>query len=117
MKIKPLAAALFLSAMPCAHAPAQQPDSITVNVLGAVNKPSRYVLPHGGTVLDALAAAGDVTKVGDRKHVRLIHVGIAEKPDTVIIDVKAMLDGMVAASELQNGDTITISERLYGIQY
>ncbi len=117
MRIKVLAASLVLSALACAHTPAQQPDNITVNVLGAVNKPSRYVLPRGATVLDALASAGDVTKEGDRKHVKLIHASTAGKPDVAIINVRAMLDGTVAAGGLQDGDTIVISARVYDFQY
>ncbi len=68
MRTKAIALLLLLAVAAMCSAeetPKPKPAQITVNVLGAVNKPSRVTLSKGATILDALASAGGETTAGD----------------------------------------------------
>lgn len=75
----------------------------TFSVIGAVNKAGTYPITTGMTVEQALAAAGDVARIGTRSRIR-IRRGAAGAT-TVIA---AQLDDRVQA-----GDVIIIRERLF----
>ncbi|HWB59517.1 MAG TPA: SLBB domain-containing protein [Chthoniobacteraceae bacterium] len=123
MKILHLIPVLFLAvaSLPMhAQEPAPAPSAtaaaqtqITVNVLGAVTRPSQYSLAKGATVLDALALAGDFNPFASKSKVKIIHKTAAAKPDVTIIDVKAMLDGTEKAVALRDGDTIYVPQSGY----
>ena len=121
MNIKTLCVSLlfFGSVIVCVQAqePAAKQNQITVNVLGAVNKPSRYVLPAGATELDALASAGDIAQNGNRSQIRVIHPTTADKPDIAIINLKSVLSGLEKATVLRDGDTLVILDRKFEVAY
>jgi polysaccharide export outer membrane protein len=98
---------------PASATPPQQPESITVNVLGAVNKPSKVTMPKGSTVLDALALAGDFNEFAAKSKVKLIHKSAGAKPDATVIDVKAMMEGTEKAATLRDGDTLFVPQTNY----
>jgi|ERR1700677_3231090 len=93
--------------------PPQQQETITVNVLGAVNKPSKLTMPKGSTVLDALALAGDFNAFAAKSKVKLIHKSSGAKPDATLIDVKAMMEGTEKAVVLREGDTLFVPQSNY----
>ncbi len=84
---------------------------ITVNVLGAVNKPSRFTLPQGSTVLDALASAGGVARSGKVSKLRIIHRTAGEKSQVTIVDVEQVLNGTIKDVVLRDADTLYIPDR------
>lgn len=97
-------------------APATSPQpqqTITVNVLGAVNRPSQFTMAKGATVLDAIAMAGDFNAYAANRKVKLIHKSAGAKPDVTIIDVRAMLEGSQKAMALRDGDTIYVPQSAY----
>lgn len=122
MNIRPILAAVLISGFaapqtraqaPTAPAPAIASQTITVNVLGAVNKPSRLILPAGGTVLDALASAGGATKSGNLSKVNVIQKTTGDKPKVVAIDLKQILNGAAKDVVLRDGDTLFIGETIF----
>ena len=118
MKLKSFLATLLLLAVTSIHASAQAPaptiaNPITINVLGAVNRPARCVLPTGATVLDALAAAGGAMRVGDLAKVRIIRRNTDGKTDTTLINVKNILNGQAKDVPLRDGDTLNVPETLF----
>ena len=90
---------------------------ITVNVLGEVKKPARITLPNDGTILDALATAGDVTPDGDLHHVRLLHKTTSDKANMTEVNVTNILNGKATNVVLRDGDTVQVSKKLYGIRF
>lgn len=118
MKLKSFLATLLLLAFGSVHASAQEPavpaaNTITINVLGAVNRPARCVLPTGATVLDALAAAGGAKRVGDMAKVRIIRRNTDGKVDTTLINVKHILNGQSKDVPLRDGDTLNVPETIF----
>lgn len=110
MRTKAIALLLFLAVAAMSSAeetPTPMPAQITVNVLGAVNKPSRVTLPKGATILDALASAGGETTAGDLSKVKLIRRSI-DQPDLAEINVKKILNGTAGDVVLRDGDTINV---------
>jgi polysaccharide export outer membrane protein len=119
MKFLPLILMLVLAPL-CGRAqevaaPAASPQQevITVNVLGAVNRPSKFILAKGSTVLDALAQAGDFNAYAAKSKVKLIHKSAGAKPDATVIDMKAMLEGAQKAAVLRDGDTLYVPQSAY----
>lgn len=86
---------------------------IVVNVLGEVNRPSRIVLPKGGTILDAIAAAGGLTKLGNPAKTILIHKSAGEKPDSTKLDLRPILSGAAKDITLRDGDTVVVGQALF----
>jgi protein involved in polysaccharide export with SLBB domain len=120
MKSLPLMLLLALAPLCCraqeAAAPPASPQpqqTITVNVLGAVNHASQFTVAKGATVIDAIAMAGDFNPYAASRKVKLIHKSAGAKPDVTIIDVKAMLEGSQKAMALRDGDTIYVPQSAY----
>ena len=88
------------------------PDQIAVNVLGAVNSPSRLLLPRGATLLDAIAAVGGLNNTANAAKVLLIHRTTGEKAASVKIDLRPILAGVANAATLRDGDTVMVPQRL-----
>ena len=78
---------------------------VSVLVVGTVNTPGRHTLTSLSTPLDALFAAGGVTRLGSLRHVTLVRDGEAR-----MIDLYAVLGSSAAAAEtvLRNGDRIVV---------
>ena len=80
------------------------PKAPTFSVLGAVNRAGTYRLAAGTTVQEALAAAGDVARIGTRSRLRIRRAG--EKGVVEVIPAK--LD-----TPVRPGDTILVRERIF----
>lgn len=84
---------------------------IMVNVFGEVRTPGAYKIPAGGSILDALAAAGGWTKQANLKKVSVIRGPAGEIPKVMVIDANAALGGQAVAPALMPRDSILVSER------
>lgn len=84
-----------------------------MNVLGAVNRPSKYMIAKGSTVVDAIAVAGDFTPYAAQSKVKLIHKSAGPKPDTAVIDARSMINGSQKAIVLRDGDTLYVPQSIY----
>ena len=80
---------------------------ITVLVVGEVEQPGRYPLTSLGSVLDALFAAGGVSRAGSLRRIALVHAGRAE-PEPV--DLYDLLKAAGGAGDLRlaDGDRIVV---------
>lgn len=81
------------------------PKAPTFSVIGAVNKAGTYRLTPGMTVQQAIAAAGDVARIGTRSGLKIRRQGAnggAAQTVTVAAD-----------DAVQPGDVITVRERLF----
>lgn len=92
--------------------PAAAPRPLTINVLGAVNRPGAYSLPAGATLLDAIAAAGGGSPVAHLRKLSLVRGPAGEKPAVTSHDAEAILRGQAPNSALLDRDTVFIPERL-----
>ena len=86
---------------------------ITVNVLGEVHRPGRFVLPEGATILDAIAAAGGNTRLANLGKVTLIHASTEGPSERTHINMNEVLRGTAKAAALHDGDTLSFPERIF----
>lgn len=84
--------------------------TIRINVLGAVNAPGTYALPADATLLDALKAAGGLSRLATPSRVSLIRGPAGEKPVSYQFNVNKMIRENLPAPSLQDGDTIIAPE-------
>lgn len=84
---------------------------ISINVLGAVNQPGSFPLQKTATLIHAIAKAGGVTKIGDKRKITIRREG-EDPPQTLVINLDDILNGKSPATPLQSGDTIFVPERL-----
>ncbi|MEO8425554.1 MAG: M56 family metallopeptidase [Verrucomicrobiota bacterium] len=79
----------------------------TVSVFGAVRKPGLIDLPQGQewSVVDALAAAGDLSELADQKRIELKRHG-----NTTTLEFKGLLDAADASKnpKLESGDIVFV---------
>jgi hypothetical protein len=126
MNLKTLLAFIIMLASTLVASPAQEaqpsqqtqplvaaPDQIVVNVLGEVSRPARIILPKGGTLLDAIASTGGITRLGNPSRTTLIHKSAGAKPDSTRIDLKPILMGVAKDITLKDGDTVVIGQTLF----
>ena len=90
-----------------------QPITIRVNVIGAVNQPQTCILPADATLLDAIAAAGGFVRWASQNQVRILRGPAGEKPTTITINARKMVETQARGPALQNGDTIMVPERVF----
>ena len=82
----------------------QPPDQVTVVLAGEVKMPGIVKLQKGGTLLDALAQAGDV--VGEREK---LTATVSRGPATLPIDLRAAWAGDRTANiEMVDGDLLMV---------
>lgn len=86
---------------------------ITVNVLGEVNQPGTYRIPAGGSLVDAVAAAGGWTKQANRKKTSLVRGPAGQVPTVAKYDLDSILKGSSAPPTLQERDTVHVPESLF----
>jgi protein involved in polysaccharide export with SLBB domain len=77
---------------------------VTVN--GAVLKPDIYFMDVSSTLRDAIAEAGGVTEVGNKKKVHIIRAGVSTK-------VKNWETDTTATSVLHSGDQVIVGRRTW----
>lgn len=105
--------AVVTSRRPEANVELREGDTLYVSsiarrvvVLGAVKEPGRYVLRQGNRFSDALASAGDMTELADRKHARIL------RADGTIVEVdpSAAVAGIDRNANplLEDDDTIIV---------
>lgn len=80
------------------------PRTRTISVVGAVNKPGNFRLLYGMTVQQALATAGDLTRLGTVSDLKVRRT----TPDGLHIIVPVGLD-----DTLDDGDVVIVKERLF----
>ncbi|MEW6127517.1 MAG: polysaccharide biosynthesis/export family protein [Acidobacteriota bacterium] len=86
-------------------------NSAKIGVLGDVTHPGIVVMTRPMTVLDALSATGGVSDLGNKSNVTLLRQSGYDRPQTLKIDVKRILEGKANPEEnlrLQAGDTIIV---------
>lgn len=81
-----------------------------IYVLGAVANPGRRKMPVKLTVAQAIAEAGGFDQYAYKMKVLLIR-GSIHKPETKIIDMRAILTGRDPDIKLQNKDIVFVNER------
>ncbi len=84
---------------------------ISINVLGAVNQPGSFHLQKTATLIHAIAKAGGVAKLADKRKITIRREG-EDPPQTLVINFDDILNGKSPATPLQSGDTIFVPERL-----
>jgi len=118
-----------LLALTVVQAPAQQPAApvpspavqpapampvpIFINMFGQINEPRRIALPKGSGLLDAIAAAGGLTRIANAHKITIIHKTAGPKPDAFKIDLAPILEGTSKDILLRDGDTVVIPESLF----
>lgn len=90
--------------------PADPASALSINVLGAVNKPGTYRLAKGAAVTDAIIAAGGANRVAQLKRVLISRGPAGEKPQVFAIDVVKLTEQPEAAPVLEDRDTVFVSE-------
>ena len=86
-----------------------------VKVFGSVGTPGVVVFPpeEGLTLLDAIARAGGLSRLADKKRVILTRVGLDGSPVTTTINVEDLLSrGTGEDVPLQPDDVINVGERI-----
>jgi polysaccharide biosynthesis/export protein len=81
-----------------------------VNVIGAVNKagPVSFPQERGLNIVDAISLAGGQNRYANLKKVKLTRGGA---PDSITVDVDAIMKGGGEAVQLLPGDTILVPEK------
>ena len=85
---------------------------LTINVLGAVNRPGAYPLPAGATLLDALAAAGGGSPTAQLRKLPVVRGPAGATPAVIPHDANAILRGQSANPALLDRDTVFVPESL-----
>lgn len=88
-----------------------QANSAKIGVIGDVMHPGIIVMTRPMTVLDALSASGGVSDFGSKSDVTVLRQSGYDRPQTVKVNVKRILQGKADAEEnipLQAGDTIIV---------
>lgn len=86
--------------------------TITVYVMGQVNKSGEVTVPKGATLLQALAVGGGFTSFAAQKRIELLREDSAGKQEAYRFDYSALLSGDGArAIVLQPGDVIVVPQR------
>ena len=86
--------------------------TISVNVIGAVNKPGAYKLTQGATILEAIAAAGGCTRLAVKTQIRLVRGSSGEKPQIFDMNVEELRLDPSKAMPIKDHDTIFVPERI-----
>ncbi|RRJ96139.1 polysaccharide export protein [Opitutaceae bacterium TAV4] len=86
-----------------------------VSVMGAVNQPGPVIFPQEKalTLVEALARAGGINRLGNPRNVRLTRVedGVAKN---YVIDVRKLIEASTSATwTLQVGDVIFVEEKIF----
>jgi polysaccharide export outer membrane protein len=88
-----------------------QANSAKIGVIGDVTNPGIIVMTRPMTVLDALSASGGVSDFGSKSDVTVLRQSGYDRPQTVKVNVKRILQGKADAEEnipLQAGDTVIV---------
>ena len=108
MKLAILFAGLFSVAALGQVQPPAAPTPETITIVGPVVKPGTYTFKSGLTVLKILAISGGFERNANQKAVQIVR---SRKPETIDIDVNAILKGKKADINLEPGDTVIVPTR------
>lgn len=86
--------------------------SKSVTVLGQVQKPGRFPLTPGMTLIQAISLGGGFTSIAQANRVSLSRTTQGEQK-TVIVDVEQISEGAARDIALQPGDRIFVPERIF----
>ena len=92
----------------------EEPETISVFVLGEVERPGQIELEHGTTLIQAFAAMGGFSPFAATKRVQLRRTNPKTKRETVqTVNYDAMLQGQIkdATIHLRDGDVILVPAR------
>jgi polysaccharide biosynthesis/export protein len=81
------------------------PKAASISVVGAVARPGVFRLTRGMTALQAIAAAGDITRMGSMSDIKVRRT----KPGT---DTRQLISIQID-DLLQDGDVVVIKERMF----
>lgn len=118
--------AMAMAASTCIGATNEQPTgagtNLTIQVTGAVHKPGIVQYEDGMTVMKAIAAAGGFTVYASMR-VRLFRdkggftelpapyrVTVGDPKDSVLVNIRDIINGRAPDLQLRPGDLITIRE-------
>jgi polysaccharide export outer membrane protein len=88
----------------------------TVSVIGCVNQPGPVLFPQekGLTLMDAIARAGGLNRLGDKKSVRLTRINAEGKTEVYTFNVEKIMKGTAQDNvELKINDIIYVPEVLF----
>lgn len=86
--------------------------SKNVTLLGQVQKPGRFPITPGMTLLQAVSLSGGFTSIAQAGRVSLTRT-TAGKSKTVVVDVEEIYEGRAQDIPLQAGDSIYVPERVF----
>ena len=112
MSLPPIAAAAESRPERAQPSDQVQEARISVNVLGAVEKPGAYSLARHSTLLDALGAAGGWKDVAIKK-ISLLSGPAGEKPVVTTYDVDAILRGTAPNPKIRDHETVFVPTRIF----
>lgn len=78
---------------------------IRISVMGEVKQPGTFWIKDGGTLLDALAAAGGPT---DRANLKAIRISHTDQRTFEIVNLERVLTGQDTLPPLEPGDVILV---------
>ncbi len=87
-------------------------NSKRVTLLGQVQRPGKFPLTTGMTLLEALSMSGGFTPLARSDAVRITRK-TPSKTHTVVVDVDAIMGGVHRDIPLQAGDSIYVGERIF----
>lgn len=87
--------------------------SALVTVVGEVNRPQTIALTRQMRVSEALGTAGDMTYLANSDEVRVVRPGLNGRPEVILIDMDAILDGDLTTNvQLYGGDLVYVPPTL-----
>ena len=84
--------------------------SLSINVLGEVNRPGKYLINEETSVVDGLGLAGGITTYGIIKNVKIIR-GDKVNPEITVVDITKLESLKSNKLILKDGDIIYVEPR------
>ncbi|MDR1788903.1 MAG: polysaccharide export protein [Opitutaceae bacterium] len=85
----------------------------TVSVIGCVNSPGPVLFPQekGLTLMEAIARAGGLNRLGDKKNVRITRIGNDGKTEVFVVNIEKIMRGTAQDNmQLQLNDIVYVPE-------
>ena len=86
--------------------------STKINVLGKVNQPGQFIVHDYVTVIDAIALAGGMSRMGDVRAIKVRKEGKDGRVSIEVYNLKMLLSGEQKNARLDSGDTVYVEEKL-----
>ena len=88
----------------------------TVNVIGAVNSPGPVLFPmeKGLTLMEAIARAGGLNRLGEKKDVRVTRINADGKTEVYVVNLEKIMTGRAQDNmQLQVNDIVFVREIIW----